>query len=312
MNARLSRLAALMLVFQFALQTEVLSQNREKKSDAKPARSKVTLKVLDAGAEPRSVLRYRFQEGASETMVMDMTMTMAMELGGRKIPAQKIPMTRTTMTIASDKVTEKGDLEQSFELIGVDVVSKPGDNPAIVAAMNQQMGKMVGLQGTCTLTSRGFASNATIKTPPETDLKVQQLLDGMSQSIEQMSAPLPEEAVGKGAKWQTTMPIEMNGMKLTQIVRYTVKEIKGDKLVVDILIDQDAEEQQFSPPGVPATVTLKSLETTGTATAEVTLSTLVPKTTTKIETTNVIETNGQRVKTRVNTSMKVYPQPASK
>src|SRR5688572_15948727 len=53
-----------------------------------------TLKVLEAGAEPRRELRYKIQVGRAETLTLDMKMSMEMGAGSQKAPAVKIPTIR--------------------------------------------------------------------------------------------------------------------------------------------------------------------------------------------------------------------------
>ena len=158
---------------------------------------KPTVKLLNPGAEPRTALRYKFQANRTDDMVMEMNMAMAIQIGAQKQPETQIPVTRTTMIIDSKDVSPEGDLHYEFELQQVEVLPKPGANPAVVDAMKQQMNSMQGLSGSATVTSRGFTKDVEIKIPPGVSPQIRQFMDNMKQSISQMSAPLPKEPVGK-------------------------------------------------------------------------------------------------------------------
>ncbi len=94
--------------------------------------AKTTVKLLDPGAQPRTALRYKFQANRTEKMVMEISMAMAIEIGDQKLPETQVPASRMTMTIDSKEVSPEGDLHYEFELVQVEVLPKPGANPAMV------------------------------------------------------------------------------------------------------------------------------------------------------------------------------------
>ena len=273
------------------------------------AGAKTTVTLLDPGAQPRTALRYKFQANRTEKMVMETSMAMAMEMGDQKQPETQMPVTRMTMTIDSKEVSPEGNLHYEFELAQVEVLPKPGANPAIVNAMKQQMSSMQGLSGSATVTSRGFTKDTEIKSPPGIDPQIKQSMDQMKQSINQMSAPLPEEPVGEGARWQVTMPMEMPAMKLTQVATYTLSEIQGDKVKLDITIKQSAPPQELDTPGAApgAKVSLESLKSSGKGTVELQMTNLVPTSNINMTTTNVVSSNNQKIKTTMQIGVKIHP-----
>jgi len=281
-------------------------------SDVSPktdAVTETTVTLLDPGAEPRTALRYKFQANRSDEMAMEMKMAMAMEMGGQKMPETQMPTMLMTMTIDAGEVSPEGDLRYDFELSEVEVVSKPGENPMMVSAMKQQVNSMKGMTGAATVTSRGFSRDAEIKLPAGVDAQSKQVMDNMRQSINQMSAPLPEEPVGKGARWQVTMPMDTPAMKFTQIATYTLTEIDGDKVKCDVAITQSAPPQDVNAPGLPPgmKVSLKSLDTSGTGTIEMQMTDLVPTSNVKVTTINVVVANEQEIKTTTRVETSIHP-----
>ena len=271
--------------------------------------AKTTVKLLDPGAQPRTALRYKFQANRTEKLVMEMSMAMAMEIGDQKGPETQVPATRMTMTIDSKEVSPKGDLHYEFELEQVEVLPKPGANPAMINDMKQQTSSMQGLSGSATVTSRGFTKDAEIKPPPGIEPQIRQSMDEMKKSMNQMSAPLPEEPVGGGARWQVTMPVETPGMKLTQIATYTLSEIQGDKVKFDVAIKQSAPPQEIDTPGAApgVKVSLESLKSSGKGTVELQMTNLVPTSNINMTTTSVVSANNQKIKTTMRIWMKIHP-----
>ena len=272
--------------------------------------AKMTVKLLDPGAQPRTALRYKFQANRTEKMVMEMSMAMAMEIGDQKQPETQVPATRMTMTIDSKEVSPEGNLHYEFELKQVEVLRKPSANPAMVNAMKQQTSRMLGLRGSATVTSRGFTKDAEIKPPPGIDPQIRKSMDEMKQSMKQMSAPLPEEPVGRDARWQVTMPVETPAMNLTQVATYTLSEIQGDKVKFDITIKQSAPPQEIDTPGAApgVKVSLESLKSSGKGTVELQMTNLVPTSITNMTTTYVVSANNQKIKTTMRIGMKIHPK----
>jgi len=271
--------------------------------------AKTTVKLLDPGAEPRTALRYKFQANRTEKMVMEISMAMAIEMGDQNLPETQMPVIRMTMTIDSKEVSPEGDLHYESELEQVEVLPKPGANPAMVHDMKQQMSSMQGLSGSGTITSRGFTKDAEIKFPPGIDPQQRQFMDNMKQSMDQISAPLPEEPVGRGARWQVTMPVETPAMKLTQIATYTLSEIQGDKVKFDVAIKQSAAPQEIDAPGAApgVKVSLESFNSSGTGTVELQMTNLVPTSNMNTTTTTVVSADNLRIKTTMRMGLKIYP-----
>jgi hypothetical protein len=271
--------------------------------------AETTVKLLDPGAEPRTALRYRFQANRTDKMIMEMSTAVAMEVGDQKQPDTQMPATRMTMTIDSREVSPEGDLHYAFELEQIEVLPDSGANPAVVQAMQAQVSKMLGLSGSATVTSRGFARDTEVKLPPGIDPQARQIMDNMKQSLNQMSAPLPEEPVGLGARWQVTVPLDTPMVKLTQIATYTLSEVQGDKVKLDVAIKQSAPPQEVETPGTApgVTVSLESLDTSGTGTTELPMTNVVPTSNVNLTTTSVVLANNQRIKTTMRVEMKVHP-----
>ncbi len=269
-----------------------------------------TVKLLESGAEPRTVLRYKFQANRTERMVMETIMAMAMEIGDQIRPERQLPSTRMTMAIDSKEVSPEGELHYEFTLEKTEVVPNPGDNPAAINAMQRQLATMLGLRGSATVTSRGFCTDVKINIPGGASPQVRRMIDDMKQSMTQMLAPLPVEPVGKGARWQVTTPIETPTTKLTQTTTYTLSEIQGDQVKFDVQIKQSAPPQESRLPGAApgVTVMLESLTTSGSGTIERQMQDVVATSNLNVTTTNVISSD-QRVKTTMRIWAMINPLP---
>ena len=240
---------------------------------------------------------------------MEMKMAMATEVGDQKQPETQLPATISRMTIEPKDVSPDGDLHYEFELDQFEIKSEPGTNPMIVNAMKQQAGNMKGMKGSATVTSRGIFKDAQFTPPPGMDPKVSQFMETMKDSMNQMSAPLPENPVGVGAVWQMTTPIDTPVMKLSQVVTYTLTDVQGDTVKLDVAIEQSAPEQEIKAPGAPAgtEIVMDSLESSGVGTLEVHMTSLVPTSEMNMTTTTAMTTGGQKIKATMRMAIKIHP-----
>ncbi len=271
--------------------------------------SGIVVELLDPGAEPRSALRYKFRAGRSETMVTVTEMSMTMEMTGQKAPESKMPPSQMTMTIDSKEVSPKGDLRYEFKLEKAEVLTDPNANPMMVAGMKQSLSNMVGMNGWATVTPRGFTTDAEIRMPPGADPMSERAMGNMRQSMKQMSAPLPDEPVGRGARWRVTMPLETNGMKITQTATYELLEIQGDVAKLNVAIEQFAEQEQINAPGAQSgtKTSLESLTSSGEGTVKLRTTDMVPTANINLTTTNVVSANNRKMKTTMKMAMKISP-----
>jgi hypothetical protein len=271
--------------------------------------AKMTVKLLDPGAQPRTALRYKFQANRTEKMVIETSMAIAIEIEDQKMPEIQVPAARMTITIDSKEVSPEGDLHYEFKLEQFEVLPNPGADPASANAMKQQMSRIQGLSGSATITSRGFTKDVEIKPPHGIDPQIREPVDNIKQLINQMSAPLPEEPVGRDARWQVTMPMETPALKFTQIATYTLSEIQGDKVKFDITIKQSAPPQEIDTPGAApgVKVSLESFKSSGKGTVELQMTNLVPTSNLNMTTTNVVSANNQKIKTTMRIGTKIRP-----
>jgi len=101
---------------------------------------------------------------------------------------------------------------------------------------------------------------------------VTQFIDSLKQSMSQMAAPLPEEPVGVGATWDTTINIDQGGMKLTQVAKNKLVSLAGSSLSLAVSLSQTAPKQKLSKNGI--TVDLDSYS--GSGGGETTLDLMQP------------------------------------
>ena len=236
------------------------------------------VKLLERGKGKRQKLRYKATRGASERLQMDMDMSMRMSMGGQPLTDVRIPTMRIRMDIDVTDVTREGHLRYQFRYAGMELLDTPGVQPAVRTAMEQALAGMQSLHGHALINDRGLTLEAGFEGGALADPQLRQFLSSLEQSIQQLSAPLPVEAVGVGAKWEVRSRIQVNGMTIQQTARYELVELHGDRFECKVTITQTASAQKIQSPDLPpgTNVELVSMKGSGTGELDVTLGRLTP------------------------------------
>jgi len=128
---------------------------------------------------------------------------------------------------------------------------------------------------------------------PDAEMVVQVL-----QMLRDVAAPLPEEAVGKGARWQKLSNLDARNAHATETDTFTLADLQGDKGALDDVVAQTATPQALPalvgvPSAAPARV--DSLLMSGSAKTRFDLGRLVPQTSLEATTSMALSASANRV-----------------
>ena len=203
-----------------------------------------TVTLTDAGNGKKKALRFTPKKGLKESMTMAIDMSMEMSMGGQEMPAQDLPvMTMVMDTEINDVNKEDGTFTYTFKFTKMDVGASDTLPPAAIEQMKAKLGEMVGMEGHATMTARGFSRDGDFVLPEGAGKDLQETLDSMTQSMDQMVAPLPEEPVGVGAKWTVVSKVSSNGMQIDQTANYEFVSLIDGVLELKVGIVQAAPVQ---------------------------------------------------------------------
>lgn len=234
--------------------TGILKPGEADRTLAKGQTSKVRL--LDAGAEPREALRYALAPGRTTGLEMGLTMTIELTQGERSVPSQKIPRIGTLLDMTTAAAPVDGALGV-IALVREVAIAKDSGLPAQVAEkLMPHLQSIKGLQLAYTVTPEGRVKPAGVKLPgdkpaPAADATLQQ----MSQSLESMIAPFPEEPVGLGARWEVVARFDSSGTELVQWSTFELKERTAEGAQLGLQVQQAAARADVHPPNLPPNVT---------------------------------------------------------
>jgi hypothetical protein len=247
-------------------------------ADAPVLAEEMVVELMDSGQDPKRELRFAPKEGESQTMEMLMDFETEMTVSGQAMPAQAMPAQKMIMVFDITDVADNGDISYDFHYSSVEIVDEPGTLPQIKAAMEQATKGLVGAKGKGVITNRGISQKFEMDLPEDADMNLKTMFEGMKDSMSKLSSPVPEEAVGVGAKWKVVQPVVANGMTLTQTSTHEIVSMEKDGFTMSVTITQDAEKQPINNPMLPpgTTITLESLDTTGEGTSKLMMNSILP------------------------------------
>jgi hypothetical protein len=192
-------------------------------------------------------------------------------------------------------VSADGDIRYEFKINKVEVFEDAQVDKKDALVLKAAFAEMQGMKGHVIVSSRGFAKESDFVIPPKMmDPETKESMEEFKQSASQMSLPLPEEAVGVGAKWLTTTTVKQDGMVLKQSITSELRSLSGDAAKVSLTIKMTG-----------SAVGLKSCTSSGNGEVNLDLGRLIPSLATVHVTSRWIETmaQGQDMATKLDMTM---------
>ena len=266
--------------------------------------------LVSPGAAPRAALRYKVAPTFKSRLDMVMTMGMNMDMGGMQMP-MNMPSMKMSADVAVSGVSPTGDI--TYDLVFADLTIDPtGADPNMVAAMQGAMPSMKGMKGTAVVSARGVQKSLKMDTGT-VNPAMQQQMQQMSSSLENMSLPFPEEPVGVGAKWEVKQAQSAGGMRQFQKISVELTAVTGNLITLAVKTEQTAPPQPVNNPALPpgATMSLVTLTGAGTGTMKIQLDSLVPTSEMNAKTSTVMDMSmsGQQQRMSMDLTMKVTIAP---
>lgn len=236
------------------------------------------VKLLSEGAEPRQILQFAPDVNSKQTLTMTMSMGMEMSFGGQTSHKFPIPATKVRIDTEVTKVDPNGDIHLRWTYADADVVASPAYPPQAIQAMRSELAKIVGLKGFVIIDRQGKTKEINFILPSESSTTTKRMYEQILNSLKQISSPFPIEAVGVGAKWEMSNQLTVSGMTLNQVTTYDIANIQDNVVTLNVSLEQHAGQQNFHPPGLPASasVKLKSLNSQGNGTFTLKLDQMMP------------------------------------
>jgi hypothetical protein len=234
--------------------------------------------LLSPGAAPRAALRYAI--GGDYKSHMDLTMLMGMSMVLPGLPSQ--PMQMPAMRMGADvgvrNVAPTGDVTFDFAYTSVSVDQTAGTDPTLASLIQSMDADFKNVRGSTTMNTRGATHGSKMDLSKLADGRMGQMMGSLGSSLDSLTVPLPEEAVGPGARWESRQTIQSNGLEVYQKTLWELVAVEGKTVRLKTTIEQTAPPQSMSNPALPAgtDVSLAKFTGAGGGTVTLRLDSLVP------------------------------------
>lgn len=186
----------------------------------------VDVVVLDPGAEPRRELRLDPQVGSvtQVTTVVEQGLTVEVNGAVQSIPpmAMEMDLTYTVDTVADEAI--------AYVVRYDDARVGEGTDRAVAAEIEAVLASVVGAETRVVIDRRGTVL----------DNDIDQVLPAFASEElggqATLSVPLPEEAVGVGARWEARSSVSSSGMQFNVNAVYEITELDDDRVVTDVAL----------------------------------------------------------------------------
>ncbi len=222
-------------------------------SEVKPAAgsSATKVRVLEAGAEPRKVMRLHPKAGDKQAVSMTVKMAVETKIGDMETPSMKMPPMKLDLGVTVKEVAANGDITYDMTISDASVQEQEGALPQMVEALRSALKSAKGLTCTCVASDRGITKSTSMNAPAGGDAQSRQVINQMKDSFANLTVPLPEEEVGAGAKWEVKMTTKSQGVSMDQTSVCELASLEGERLSIKSSVTQQAAKQKIENPAMP-------------------------------------------------------------
>jgi hypothetical protein len=245
-------------------------------------------------------------------MVMDLKTRVRVSAAEQSVPEISLPTLRTVIGLVPQKVSPAGDLSYDGQVKRAEMLGDAKLPPDAKQELKQQLDQLVGLRVHSVVTARGVVKELTVDLPAKTNPQVAQTVESIRESLRNLCAPFPEEAVGPGARWQVdtmaTAPV-----RIAQKTVFTLVSVTPKAAELEAKLEQSATRQKVTTAGLPAgaTTELESLKGRGQSKVTSTFAQLTPVSRLSLDNDTVtnVEQNGNQVQVSTTLHMDMSIRP---
>ncbi|MGD1938289.1 MAG: DUF6263 family protein [Cyanophyceae cyanobacterium] len=219
--------------------------------------------LLDEGQGPKSPLRLAPQVGNRTQLGADISINVTTEIDGQTAPNPGFPSIGMVLGIEVMDVDDAGQITYNITYDDINMGTDASFPPEARQMIDDVFQQLKGLKLVLVGDDRGRVLAANVEAQEGLNPFLVQMLDSLSQSMKQVSAPLPEEAIGIGAQWSITGAVTAGGLTFEQTATYELVKREGDQFTVSVDVEQTAEPQSVGQSGLAVELTDYSANGTG-------------------------------------------------
>ncbi len=225
--------------------------------------------VLEAGAEPRTPLRYTITDGTVTKSNMDFRLaTLAQTADAAALSV--VPGVRLHIVSGPSMRTEAG-IEFEVNIKKAEAMVPKGIDEELAEDLRQSASILDAVGGTVVISDRGLIQSTKLNEQAKNpDLPLRLLVMIVNARTTLSRVVLPAEPVGLGARWEATKDLILYGFKIQQVDTYTLVDKVGDEIKLNVAVTQNALPQTIDFPDDGVSISVESM--TAKASGEIILN----------------------------------------
>lgn len=225
--------------------------------------------VLEAGAEPRTPLRYKITDGTVTKSNMDFRLaTLAQTADAAALSV--VPGVRLHIVSGPTMRTEAG-IEFGVNIKKAEAMVPEGLDEETAEALRESASILDRVGGTVVINDRGLIQSTKLNEQaknPNLPLRLLVMIVNARTTLSRVV--LPAEPVGLGARWESSKEVILYGFKIHQVDTYTLVEKVGDEIKLNVAVTQNALPQTLDFPDDGVSISVESM--TANASGEIILN----------------------------------------
>ncbi|NLU61211.1 hypothetical protein HCA61_02905 [Rhodococcus sp. HNM0563] len=221
--------------------------------------SAVTATVLDAGAEPREIVRLTPATGTEQSVILTTRSEVHQQIGDQAAQDFSTPELTTPLSATVTESVTEGAPGTVVDLI-LGNVSTP--DPHLETSLTEVQGSGAGL----TMGPNGAVS--ALRLEPGTavpNVARSALEQAFYQAVYRMVA-FPDEAIGVGAVWESHQQVMSAGITIDQVGTATLVSRDDDRIRVDVRVEQIPQESTWMLPNGQGQLSVEEYTMAGSGT----------------------------------------------
>jgi len=212
------------------------------------------VELISRGTGDRRRLRLRLHRGAITHLSVEVTLGVDQTVAGQHTVISS-PAIIETLELRITDVAEDHTARYRYEVTAVEVGTGGSLSPSAEASLRQRVRQLVGLSGSGRVSDRGKTLSHELDLPASLTPELRSRLEQLDDQIGTLSVPLPEQAVGTGARWTADSEAKLSGATIDFATSYRLLGAERGRFRIAIEQRQSAARQPIDLPTAPAGVT---------------------------------------------------------
>ncbi len=212
------------------------------------------LVLTEPGREPRRLLRHAAKTGKRVKLTLAYDLSMVQTQAAVETPAAEDAPAAPIPGFAFDTTWLSGPTGWNVRIEGAHTLAGSETEQLLADEVAPLMAALAGTSAIVTLDPRAV-SFALVSGPNKLDSDGLQLWSSLEETVRELLVPVPEEAVGTGARWRSLSRLSRGGMAFVRTTDYELRE--GSGVVLGLVFKEEPVAPKVRDPLLPEGVEVR-------------------------------------------------------